>query len=151
MQKASGIVRSLGSSTASGSFVAYSAIEIGDDVLQKIDIPKPLDDVLRFSLQSVEQTDLYIVGRTILGLKTADGRAYFTNFSARLRNRFLTYAVCSAIFLVAGLAAFREGGFLLVLLGAGLGYLGMKTRAASAQSRMIAGELGRLGGVQIRA
>jgi hypothetical protein len=149
MQKTSGVLRSLGSSTVSNDLVAYTIIEIGDEVLQKIDIPKPLDNFLRFSLQSVEQTDLYIVGRTILGLKTADGKAYFTNMSARLRNRFLAFALCALVFLFSGLLAFREGGFLFLLLAVGLAHTALKSRMASAQNRIVAEELGRLGGVNI--
>lgn len=150
MQKTSGVLRSLGSSTVSSDFVAYTIIEIGDEVLQKIDIPKPLDNFLRFSVQSVAQTDLYIVGRTILGLKTADGKAYFTNISARLRKRFLAFALFALIFLFSGLFALQEGGFLFLLLGAGLAHIAMRTRVASAGNRMVAEELVRLGGVNIK-
>ena len=150
MIKASGVLRGLGNSKMSSGFVAYTVVEIGDEVLQKVDIPRPLDNFLRFSLQSVEETDLYIVGRTILGVKTSDGRTYFTNLSSRLRKQFVAFALCALVFLLSGLLAFREGGFLFVILAAWLGSVAMKTRVASVENRTLAEELGRGGGVDIK-
>jgi hypothetical protein len=133
MQKASGVLRTLGNSTVTSSNVAYTVIEIGEEVLQKVDIPKPLDNFLRHGLESAEKTTLHLVGRTILGVETPDGRRYFTNMSSRLRRQSITMIVFAVIFALSGLVSFREGGFLFLLLGAGLGWLGMKTRVAGSR------------------
>lgn len=74
MEKISGRLEMLGSSTTQSGTTTYSVLEIGDHVLKGIRVSSALDNFLQRGLGST--LDIWVNNNTLWGLKFNDGKAY---------------------------------------------------------------------------
>lgn len=74
----------LGYTQVHNSVVKYNVIEIGDQILSDIEVPKPLVKYLvRASHTSGGETILYLHGNRLLGIREHDGKTHYfhTNYA----------------------------------------------------------------------
>jgi hypothetical protein len=82
MKSVQGAVAMLGYTQVHNSVVEYNVIEIGDQILSDIEVPKPLVKYLvRASHASSEQTVLYLHGNRLLGIREHDGKTHYFHTS----------------------------------------------------------------------
>jgi len=76
MQVVEGNLILLGNATIQGKITNYSVIEIGDRILQKVRVPRSLDNFLSRALQQNGSTTLYLNGKILCGVRTPEGKIY---------------------------------------------------------------------------
>lgn len=106
MKKISGNLTLLGDSITSGAMTNYSVIEIGDQVLQKIKVPRGLDNFLTRALSQIGVTTIYLNGKVLLGVTLPDGKTYC--YDAKV------WKITFVIFILVGLP-------LIEIIGLGVG------------------------------
>ncbi|WP_332877372.1 hypothetical protein [Massilia sp. S19_KUP03_FR1] len=82
MREVSGTLSMLGSGKTIGnqvgkSFVHFSSIEIGNEVLIKVRTAQALGDYISRGLNSPEPVTLYLVGKLIIAVKLGSGKLYY--------------------------------------------------------------------------
>jgi len=82
MKSVQGAVAMLGYTQVHNSVVKYNVIEIGDQILSDIEVPKPLVKYLvRASHASGGETMLYLHGNRLLGIREHDGKTHYFHTS----------------------------------------------------------------------
>jgi len=82
MKSVQGAVAMLGYTQVHNSVVKYNVIEIGDQILSDIEVPKPLVKYLvRASHASGEDAVLYLHGNRLLGIREHDGKTHYCHTS----------------------------------------------------------------------
>jgi len=76
MQVVEGSLVLLGNATIQGKVTTYSVIEIGDQILQKVRVPRSLDNFLSRALQQNGITKLFLNGKIVCGVQTPEGKIY---------------------------------------------------------------------------
>ena len=76
MQVVEGNLVLLGNATIQGKVTTYSVIEIGDQILQKVRVPRSLDNFLSRALQQNGSSTLYLNGKLVCGVRTPEGKLY---------------------------------------------------------------------------
>lgn len=84
MRKMSGVVKHIGDAVVYGKAVKYSVIEIGEEFLKNIQISPDLHGYVQRQLG--EETSLYISGRVIIGVGTAQAVYHSRTYSKMSRN-----------------------------------------------------------------
>jgi hypothetical protein len=82
VREVTGVLKMLGSGKVTGnqagkSFVHYTSIEIGNEVLQKVRTAQALGDYIARGLNGAEPITLYLVGKLIIAVKLGDGKVYY--------------------------------------------------------------------------
>lgn len=82
MREVTGVLKMLGSGRVTGnqagkSFVHYSSVEIGNEVLQKMRTAQALGDYISRGLNNSGPITLYIAGKLIIAVKLSDGKIYY--------------------------------------------------------------------------
>lgn len=79
MKVVEGNLTLLGNATIQNKITSYSVLEIGDQILQKIKVPRSLDNFLSRALDQQGTTTLYFQGKILCGVRTPDGKIYCYN------------------------------------------------------------------------
>ena len=69
----------LGNSLVGNGKTTYSVVELGDEVLKHLQIPRGLDNYLHRGLDSSGDVTLHIVGASIVGVTLPDGKTYISD------------------------------------------------------------------------
>jgi len=82
MREITGYLKMLGSGKVTGnqagkSFVHYSSVEIGDEVLIKVRTAQALGDYISRGLNDSGPVTLYLIGKLIIAVKLANGKIYY--------------------------------------------------------------------------
>ena len=82
MKEVTGILTMLGSGKTTGnqagkSFVHYSSIEIGNEVLLNVRTAQALGDYISRGLNTSDPVTLYVVGKLIIAVKLGNGKLYY--------------------------------------------------------------------------
>lgn len=82
MREVTGVLKMLGSGKVTGnqagkSFVHYSSVEIGDEVLIKVRTAQALGDYISRGLNSSGPVTLYLIGKLIIAVKLETGKVYY--------------------------------------------------------------------------
>ena len=82
MREVTGQLKMLGSGKVTGnqagkSFVHYSSVEIGDEVLIKFRTAQALGDYISRGLNDSGPVTLYLIGKLIIAVKLANGKVYY--------------------------------------------------------------------------
>lgn len=97
-----------GHNQAGKSFVHYSSIEIGDQVLQKVRTAQALGDYVARGLQEPGETTLYLNGKLIIAAKLSNGKVYYWKRSYALPIFCLLTLPVFGIGLVIALASIAD-------------------------------------------
>lgn len=82
MREVTGVLKMLGSGKVTGnqlgkSFVYYSSVEIGDEVLIKVRTAQALGDYISRGLDGSGSVTLYLIGKLIIAVKLQNGKVYY--------------------------------------------------------------------------
>ena len=145
----------MGNSTLNGAVTGYSIIEIGSTILQKVGISRALDNFLQSALQSNGETTLYVQrDHAIVGLRTSDGKCYFTKPVGTDVLISIVVGVISVICLLFGLLGFDPSNhalFILLIPGIFSGRKAISLWQMATEHKRLAAELAATGGIAIDA
>jgi len=94
MKSVQGAVAMLGYTQVHNSVVTYNVIEIGDQILSDIEVPKPLAKYLvRASHVPSEQTVLYLHRNRLLGIREHGGKTHYFHTSYAMLAGWFTLSI----------------------------------------------------------
>ncbi len=113
MKSVQGVVAMLGYTRVRPRVVTYSVVEIGDQALLDVAVPKPLIRYLVRASRTQEESVLYIEGKRLVGIRVGDTQTYYYQ-----SNRFLL-----AIFVLLSLLMIPAMGLGILMLWYGYRYI----------------------------
>jgi hypothetical protein len=151
MREVTGHLKMLGSGKITGnqagkSFVHYSSVEIGDEVLIKVRTAQALGDYIARGIDDSEPTTLYLIGKLIIAVKLANGKVYYWKRGV-LSPILLAFLGLWLGGFVAMLAT--KSSFLAVMGGIAVAWLGARNEIA--QVFIYQPKLSAMGGVPLKS
>jgi len=82
MKTIQGVVAMLGYTQVRSNIVTYNVIEIGEQILTDVEVPKCLVKYLvRASRENDKESILYLSGNRLLGVRALDGKTHYSHAS----------------------------------------------------------------------